>query len=315
MDNSPKQDPAQPETGSRDLSPLVTVVILNWNRREDTLACLDSVVQSHYPRLAAIVVDNGSTDGSVEAIAERFPQVEQIRLAENKGFAVGMNAGLRRALESGTDQTLVLNNDTIVDSNCIATLVNYAAVEYGILAPLIYSFFQPDIIWAAGGQTRSILLERQDPWAGKPDPGQWPEKIDQDFVTGCAMLLSRRFLTTAGMFDEQFRLYYEDSDLCLRARTAGFKIAMIPAAKIWHKVATSSGGGDSPNERYWMARSSVRFFVKHAHGIQIPAILFWRLGSAVRTSWRLARSNNWEAFKAYWRGLWHGIQDRKEAQP
>ncbi len=314
MNNSPNKNPAQPEEAQEVIYPLVTVVILNWNRREDTLACLDSIFKNRYPRMAVIVVDNSSTDGSVQAIAERFPQVEQIQLPENKGFAAGMNAGLRRALESGTDQALVLNNDTIVKADCIATLMNYTATGYGILAPLILSCDQPEVIWAAGGKTQALLLERQDTWAGKPDPGQWPEQIDQDFVTGCAMLLSQRFLTTVGLFDERFRLYYEDSDLCLRARKAGFRIAMIPHAKIWHKVATSSGGGDSPNERYWMARSSVRFFAKHAGGIQIPAILVWRLGSAVRTSWRLARANNWKAFRAYWRGLWHGIQDRFEVR-
>jgi len=308
--SSPNNSQGQAESDRQDFHPLVTVVILNWNRREDTLACLDSIFQNRYDRLAVIVVDNGSSDGSVQAINERFPQVQQVRLSENKGFAAGMNAGLRRALESGADQAFILNNDTIVDPDCIPNLVNYAAAEYGILAPLIYSYYQPDLVWAAGGQTHSTLLERQDPWAGKPDPGQWPEKIDQDFVTGCAMLLSRQFLTTVGLFDERFQLYYEDSDLCLRARRAGFKIAMIPTAKIWHKVATSSGGGDSPSERYWMARSSIRFFRKHARGFQPGVIFFWRSGSAIRTSLRLAGRGKWRSVKAYWQGLWHGLTDK-----
>lgn len=294
-------------------NPDVQVVILNWNRREDTLACLESLYQSPTIPLTVIVVDNGSTDGSQRAIAERFPQVFQLRLNENIGFAAGINHGLRLALEAGADYVFALNNDTIVDPDCISTLLKFAGTEYGILAPLIYYYNRPDVVWAAGGKTHPLLLERHDPWAGRPDPSLWPDKIEQDFVTGCAMLLSRPFLMAAGLFDERFRLYYEDSDLCLRARETGFKIAAIPSAKIWHKVATSSGGSDSPNERYWMARSSVRYFAKHARGMQIPAVLFWRSGSAIRTSWRLFQTKNWEALKAYWRGLWHGLQDTFKA--
>lgn len=292
----------------------IQVVILNWNRREDTLACLESLYHGQSMPFSVIVVDNGSTDGSLPAIEERFPQVIQLRLNENIGFASGTNHGLRHALEAGADFVLALNNDTIVDPDCIPTLLKFAKAEYGILAPLIYYYSRPDAIWAAGGKTHPLLLERHDPWAGRSDPGQWPDRIEQDFVTGCAMLLSRQFLTAAGMFDECFRLYYEDSDLCLRAKEAGYKIATIPAAKIWHKVATSSGGSDSPNERYWMARSSVRYFSKHAHGMQIPAVLIWRSASAIRTSWRLTRTQNWEALKAYWLGLWHGVQDKFQVE-
>ncbi len=291
----------------------VRVVVLNWNRREDTLACLASLYKSHYNPLSITVVDNGSTDGSQQAIQEHYPQVNQISLSENIGFAAGINAGLRYALDDGADYVLALNNDTIVDPDCISTLLDHAEPDYGILAPLILYYDRPDTIWAAGGKTHPLILERHDPWAGRPDPGYWPDKIEQDFVTGCAMLLSRQFLMAAGVFDEGFRLYYEDSDLCLRARQAGYKIATIPFARIQHKVATSSGGSDSPNERYWMARSSVRYFAKHARGLQIPAVLFWRSGSAIRTSWRLVNARNWQALKAYWRGLWHGLQDKFKA--
>jgi GT2 family glycosyltransferase len=99
-------------------------------------------------------------------------------------------------------------------------------------------------------------------------------------------------------------------DYCLRARRHGYRLRLAPAATMWHKVSSSSGGSDTPRERYWMARSSVLYFRKHAHFWQWPIILFWRTGSALRTSQRLLRKRRLDSLKAYWRGLLHGIRER-----
>jgi hypothetical protein len=130
-------------------------------------------------------------------------------------------------------------------------------------------------------------------------------------MVACALLLSRRFLTQVGLFDERFFMYYEDFDLSLRARQAGFKILLSPQAKVWHKVAVSSGGSDSPNERYWMARSSVLFFSKHVRGLRWLIVLPYRTGSAVKTVLRLALRGRAGSAWAYVRGLRDGLAEAR----
>jgi GT2 family glycosyltransferase len=293
---------------------LIYAITLNWNRREDTLACLASLTQQTLPNLRVLAVDNHSTDGSSEAIAHSYPQVEQIINSENAGFARGFNTGIRHALTAGADYAFILNNDTSLAPDCLERLLDQVRPDTGILAPMIYYAQEPQRIWALGGFTHPLLLEKNDPWADHPDPGDLPETLECDFVTGCGMFIPRWTLERVGLFDEGFWMYYEDADLCLRVRQAGLNILAVPRAHMWHKVASSSGGANSPSERYWMARSSVRYFRKHARGLQIPAVLTWRTGSALRTSLRLVRNNHREALSAYWRGLWAGLQDPQSGE-
>ena len=105
------------------LPPLVAVVVLSWNSREDTLACLESLGSLRYRRLITIVVDNGSIDGSFEAIRARFPGVDAMQTGVNLGYAGGNNVGLRRALDLGAEYVLLLNNDTVVASDALDKLV------------------------------------------------------------------------------------------------------------------------------------------------------------------------------------------------
>jgi GT2 family glycosyltransferase len=129
-----------------------------------------------------------------------------------------------------------------------------------------------------------------------------------DFITGCGMLISRRCLEQVGLFDERFFMYYEDSDYCLRALRAGLRAVVEPRAVMLHKVAVSSGGSDSPNERYQMGRASLQYFRKHARPWQWPLIGPYRAASALRTIGRLARRGRWPAARAYLRGLRDGAR-------
>jgi GT2 family glycosyltransferase len=284
----------------------VCAVVLNWNRREDTLACIASLLQSSYEPLRVLVCDNGSTDDTPAAVRTQFPSVEVLELGRNLGFAAGMNAGIRHALAAGAEQVLLLNNDTIVDQLMVERLVDHTVGDIGLIAPLIFYASQPDLIWSAGGLYSRWTLEQTHTLRGQRDRTDWPLVIERDFVPGCAVLLSRAMLEVVGLFDERFFMYYEDSDLCLRIQRAGFRLLLVPSARMWHKVAASSGGADSTAERYHMARSSVLFFRKHVGHWRWAIVAPYRLGSALKTFARLLARGRGVAAGAYWRGLRDG---------
>lgn len=287
--------------------PLVAIITLNWNRCADTLAFLESCARLTYPRTQLIVVDNASTDGSVKAITRHFPQVTHLVNERNLGFAGGMNVGLRHALAQGGDYVFVANNDTILAADMLDHLVCQAQAHAADLAtPAIYYAADPDRLWSLGGWRRRGLLEVRQ-CSDDPRAVIAREPFAVDFVTGCGMLARRSCLESIGLFDERFFMYYEDLDFSLRARAAGCRMLAVPTAKMWHKVAVSSGGSDSPNERYHMARSSVQLFRKHVHGWRWLVVAPYRAGSAMRTSWRLLTRGRRDAFRAYWRGLWDGM--------
>lgn len=286
--------------------PLVYAVTLNWNRPGDTIECLETLAEQTYPNLRVLVVDNGSVDDSVARITARFPEIDMVQSTKNRGFAAGANLGLRRALEAGAELVLLVNNDTLIEQQALSRLIAQAGPGVGILAPIIYYAEDQDRVWSAGGRIHPWTLDKYHDYQVQIHGSEQAEAEDRDFVTGCGMLLTRQMLEKVGLFDERFFMYYEDADLCMRVRRAGFSILVVPSAKMWHKVALSSGGSDSPHERYWMARSSVIYFRKHARGAQWLAILPWRAGSAVRTTARLWRRGRQEAAASYWRGLRDG---------
>ena len=273
------------------------------------MRCLESFNNQTYPNVCALLVDNNSDDGSPDIIAKHYPNIHQIVNMENLGFARGINIGLKYALDQNAEYIFISNNDAYINNDCLETLLRYHTIDVGILAPMIYYTKPPNRIWSMGGKIHPGNLEVSDKWAEKIDAGDWPDFIEQDFVPGCGMLFPRETLLKVGLFDESFSMYYEDLDYCLRVRKSNLKIKIIPEAKMWHQIASSSGGSDTPNERYWMARSSVRYFAKHAIGVQIPYIFFWRTGSTLRTSFRLIRKHRWQSAKAYWRGLKDGLSE------
>ena len=295
-------------------SPLVYAMTLNWNRCQDTMTCLDSMSQLQYPNLRLLLIDNGSTDETVETVAKSFPKVKIIVNKTNLGFAAGCNTGLRYALAQNADYILLLNNDIELDSMALRHMLDQTNHNIGMVAPKIYYHADPTRIWSVGGQRHPLTIEKTNDARGQLDTGQWNTTVERDYFVGCVLLFSRRFLTEVGLFDERFFMYYEDSDLSIRARKAGFKLILAPQAHIWHKVALSSGGSDSPNERYWMARSSILFFHKHTNYWRKLIVVPYRTGSGIKTILRLLWHRRYASTKAYLRGLYDGLSDVKQAR-
>lgn len=296
-------------------SPLLCVVLATWNRRKDTLECLDSLARSDYDPLQVVLVDNGSSDGTAQEVTQRHTGVRILHNESNRGFAAAMNQGIREGLARGAEYLLLLNNDTLVAADMIRQMMAYATQpQVGIVVPKILYHDRPDRIWSVGARLHAWTLEKSGEARGQRDSGRWGKVLERDQVTACALLLSRELVERIGLLDERFFVYYDDADLSLRARRAGYRILLVPQARVWHKAAATSGGVDTPQERYWMARSSVLFFRKHAHGWQWLLIAPYRLGSALKTTLRLVLHGRWPSLLAYWGGLrdgWRALPPRE----
>ena len=238
-------------------SPLVYLVVLNWNGLEDTIACLESCRAISYPRLRVLVVDNGSVDGSQAAIRERFPDVELIETGRNLGFAGGNNVGIRRALEQGADYVLLLNNDTLVDRGFVDALVRTARSDpaIGMLCSKIYRVDPPDVLWYAGGYMIEWLGWGRHRGDGVRDVGQFETLEEINRPTGCSLMVTRALCERVGLLGEEYFLYAEDLDWGLRARRAGFKVVYDPGSRVWHKVSRSTSGSRSGVVLYYYVRN------------------------------------------------------------
>ena len=251
---------------ARGSSPRVAIVIVNWNGKEVTLECLRSLRAVPYANRTIIVVDNGSTDGSREAITGEFPGATVLAMASNLRFAGGNNAGMRHALEVGAEFVLLLNNDTVVAPDFLNCMVERMQSDpaIGIVAPAIYYHDAPDRFWFAGGRISLWLGTAWHTGIREVDRGQYNAARAVDYASGCCILIRRSVVDRIGMLDESFYMYGEDADWSMKTRRAGYSIVFEPRAKVWHKLSVSAGGHLSFYKMKNKFLSNFRFFARYA---------------------------------------------------
>jgi GT2 family glycosyltransferase len=251
------------------LFPMVYTVILNTNRREDTLECLRSLGRSDYPNNTILVLDNASSDGSVEAIHAEFPQVEILPLSQNLGYAGNNNVGIRRALERGADWVYILNEDTLVGPDCISLLVEAGEKDdaIGIIGPMVYHADEPGVIQSAGGMF-DRFWQPYHAGANETDNGQFPVARDVEWICGCALLMRREAFEQVGVIDASFFYYNEEVELCFRAHRSGWRIQLVPTAKLWHKGVTRNYR-PSANVTYYKVRNFHYFLSQHRAPLRV----------------------------------------------
>ncbi len=289
--------------------PHVIIILLTWNEKKHTLQCLESLHNLSYPKYTILLVDNASSDGTVDAVRDMHPDVEIHENPQNLGFAAGFNVGLRFALAMQCPYIFILNNDTEVAPDILDILMSHAQEPgVGMVSPKIYYLDHPNRIWSVGAMRHPWTYEMTSKGDNSEDNGHWDDVIERDYLVGCALLMTSSMLQDVGLFDEGFFPgYYEDMDLSLRARQAGYRLLLVPKAKMWHKVSVTSGGYGAPNERYLMARNSIRFFRKHVHGWRWIVVIPYRLVSAIKTVLRLLIQKRRDSAKSYLRGLRDGL--------
>lgn len=257
--------------------PSVSIIVLNWNGAKDTIECLDSLKKINYPNYRIIVVDNGSTDGSPEAIRKEFPYVTLIKNKENLGCPEGMNTGIRKAKSK---YVLLLNNDIVVDRNFLKELVKVAESDekIAIAGPKIYYHHEPNKIWFAGGTLDLKSWRTQTITSigiNEIDKGQFDNVRECSYITGCCMLVRMSIIKKVGLMDSFLFVYGDDVDWSARMTIAGYKLVYVPEAKIWHKISVSTGGARSPFSTYYATRHGIIFMKKYAKNKYLHFFLFY----------------------------------------
>lgn len=255
-----------------DNLPHLWVVILSWNGKEDTLACLGSLARGVEPSTNVLLVDNGSTDGTSEAVRKEFPWVTVLETGENLGFTGGNNVGIRYALENGADYVLLLNNDTIVDPLFLREMLSVASSSdrIGFVSPKIYFLDPPDLLWFAGARFSTRTGYGRVTGYRERDRGQYDEIREIDRPCGCAMLVPRALCEKAGLMDDGIFLYVDEVEWMLRAREYGFRAFYAPNAKVWHKVSASMGRENQPDAIYYGIRNTLYALNLHARYLFAP---------------------------------------------
>ncbi len=247
--------------GASTGSPLFSLIILNWNGRHLLEECIASVLAQTFQEFETIVVDNGSTDGSVDFLEGKWGgKMTVIALPSNAGFAGGNNAGIRFA--SGRFVVL-LNNDTAVDPGWLAALRDAIKrhPEAGMFTPKILNYYRRDEVDNTGHLVYPDGLARGHNRLEKDD-GRFDEEREAFYPSGCAGVYRKEMLDGIGLLDESFFAYGEDVDLGLRARWAGWTCYYVPDAVVYHKYSATSGTY-SPGKAFLVERNRLWILFKN----------------------------------------------------
>jgi GT2 family glycosyltransferase len=294
--------------------PSVVVLVVSYNGRADLLECLASVRRQRYANYRVLVVDNGSTDGTGEAVRDAHPDVEVLRVEPNDGLAKGFNAGIARALELRARYVLFLNDDVVIARDFIEQAVATAVTEpraASVTGPVFY-YDEPERLWYGGAEVswplgKTYHRGRQVFWG---PAFREPRKLG--YAAACAALYNVEALKAVGGWDERYFLVFEDSDWSVRARRAGWHHRYVPGPKAWHKVSASYGGEKAPLYLYFLFRNNIRFMRKYARPWHWPTfVLFFAAESLARYSITgLLSPRRWTIERAIWLGLLDALRGR-----
>lgn len=288
--------------------PKVSIIILNWNQKEYTMMCLNSLMKVNYPNYEAVVIDNVSSDGSCEVIEKQFPSVMLIKSEKNLGITDSRNIGIDYALSSSADYIMFLDNDTIIHKDMLTELVS--AVEkddrIAVVAPKIYFYFDQNRIWALGGNinfyTGHVYLRGYE----DVDHGQYDSNsaIEVDHAIGCCLMIRSQIIEKIGKLDPHF-YYGEDTEFCIRARRSGYKIVAIPKAVMWHKDSRIWATKDVNYIRSKCVMGLMRKYAKFHHW---SVFCFYALFAIVKIALREGIRGNLKSAFFKIKGAFNGIQ-------
>ncbi len=246
-------------------SPKVAAIVLNYNGKDLTLQTVEILLAMTYDNFDVVVVDNGSTDGSPEAVGVAFPQAIRLRTEENLGLAGGINLGICYALEHDYDYLLTLNNDIEVDPAMLTEMVEVAERDstIGCVGPKAYYYWDRQRLWSAGGMIRFKESVTRERGMGEIDRGQYDRDEEVAYINGCAMLVRRSVMAEVGLLDPIYHLAVEDADWCMRMKRLGYRSFYAHRAVLWHMVSHTTGVY-KPGRTFQTGRSTAIFVRRYA---------------------------------------------------
>lgn len=278
-----------------DVNEKITIVLVNYNGRNFLKNCIESIRAQTYNNISLLIVDNNSSDDSVNYLKSTYPEIPVIVCSKNHGFAKGNNIGIRRALEAGADYILLLNVDTVIDEHLVEYLMKEADSQT-VTVPKIYSDKRMMKIWYSGGEIDYIngRAFHYEKW-------ECSEGNEVSFACGCCILIHKNILERVGMFDEHYYLYFEDTDFSARLAKENIKIKYVKEARMWHKVGGSGGDKGALIKTYYITRNRLYFINKFQDEIQVKALQI-----AWETFWKYVITEKNKEKRKY---VWWGIRD------
>jgi len=245
----------------KTIQPKLHVCILNWNGGDTVNQCVNSILSNDANNFRITVIDNGSTDGSIENLGS---QINIVQFKKNYGFSTGYNLGITQCVSEGDEYIIILNYDTTVDKNFISSITdqiikNGSAYIYGV--KILYDEDR-SLLWYGGGAanlSKGIISHI----GIRENHENYSSQSETDYVTGCCMIIHKDNYLKLGGFDQSFFMYNEDVDLCLRAKKLGINCIYVPSAIVYHKVSHSLGGNYSIKKILLKSNSSYRLFRKY----------------------------------------------------
>ena len=228
------------------------IILLNYNGWKDTVECVKSLAVIKGTDTHIVVVDNCSTDDSVEKLKAELPdEVTLLQADENNGFSAGNNIGIRYALKNQADYVLLLNNDTVTDQDFLTPLVEFASrtPDCGCISSRIYYYYEKNKIWFDGGAFHPYNC-RAEHYRFNEDGSTVTGIHEATFISGCCMLIPATVIRKIGLMDERYFLYVEDTEYSLRIQKVGYKLYWDADHHFYHKVSASTGNKSKLSQYY-----------------------------------------------------------------
>ncbi|HZY73979.1 MAG TPA: glycosyltransferase family 2 protein [Edaphobacter sp.] len=287
----------------------VAVVIVNWNCGELLTECLKTVCHSDQPGVQAVVIDNGSDDGSLDSVRQFFPETHIIQNNKNLGFAKASNQGLEWAQQQQFPYMLLLNADTRIHPAMISELVAAAQRHNNTIAacPKIYQWRAPDTLWFAYGLSNLWTGNFSNPAYGRYDTPAFTTARDMGYASGCCILMPARVVDRVGLLDETLFAYCEDVDWSLRCRRAGFRLCYVPDACMWHWGGSPEAKKRPATYRYLTTRNQIWVLRRNACLAQFTTFIALYPLRALYRIIKLGVTGDWPSARAELRGAKDGF--------
>lgn len=286
---------------------MIYIILLNYNNSLDTIECINSIKQNEKKiKYKIVVVDNCSQDESLDNL-KKMADIKLIESQKNIGFAGGNNLGISYAMNNGADYILLLNNDTVVTKNAIYNIYKEleSNKELGVISSRLMFYDNPNLINSIGGSIDMFKGTAKIDLKGKKYYNESDIKFKYtNFITGCCMLLKREVIDKVGLLEEEYFMYYEDVDYCLRIQKKGYKIGVKFDSVILHKESSSTGGQNSPFSIKWNTRNRIIFINKYNCKGIITHLYFILTRFIVSIKYIL--TGNFDLLKAMFQGIKDG---------